>query len=509
MILLPDGTPAPKRQRANTWQQIYEAAERSDFRGYFYIPSLDPVEQLDSMTSRTLAEKNDWLYKNVGAVAMVIDGLALDEVGTGLWPKWQSKNPAFNKSATDSYHFTNRDPEAFSADGRDNAYSMEFAIRRAIRLYGDAFGQFIEPGEGETMPRMQLIPGYRCDNFGDEKPGDNLRNGIRTNRANRAISFRIINGTGSNRSYTDVPASQMRHFHDPFLPGQLRGTPALAAVAKRLFRREDILAALTNGTLLREKMGFAIQTQKGGMAKPVVFPGEGSISTEENDDGSKFTVQKLFGEKARDDISIPELQAGAEIKLLESSRPNVAVTDFLDQILREVAWTTTYPPEYIFFLAGMGQGTAVRLVLQKVKGVIGSKREFQLLPQFLIPWHTFWVWTRIRTGAFDSVEGGIPSDWWNHKIIYPADMTVDQGREGRLYDERVSTNRMGIEAYHGMSGEDAGDVEDENLAAIDRRLAKLDALNKARGTAFEYFDIWPRTISAPAPVTAQPEPVTP
>jgi hypothetical protein len=89
-------------------------------------------------------------------------------------------------------------------------------------------------------------------------------------------------------------------------------------------------------------------------------------------------------------------------------------------------------------------------------------------------------------------------------------MTVDLGREGRLYDERYATNRMSIESYHGLAGEDAGDVEDENLAVIKRRLAKLEVMNKAAGTSFEYFDIWPRTSNAqPAMETGAPDPTNP
>jgi capsid protein len=359
LILGADGKPASSgrdarmRTQDHSWSGIYEAATRADFRGWFYVPSLDPVDQQDSVTRRILAERSDWLYKNVGATTMVIDGLALDEVGTGLWPKWNTASDEFNRDMTEAFHFTNFDPGVFSADGQNDFYSQQFNIRRMIRLYGDAFGQMIKALPETGRPAMHIIPGWRVDNSSSEPPEERRRDGVKLGRLGRPIDYRVSSDAdGQKRTFMDVPASEMLHFHDPFLPGQVRGVPALASVAKRLFRREDIHKAMANGTLARERMGFALQSApKGSMMPPVVFAGQGETKVVENEDGSKYTVQKIFGDKAGEDVVIPEIPPGAELKLLESSRPGTAVTEFLDSLLREVAWATTYPPEYIFFLA--------------------------------------------------------------------------------------------------------------------------------------------------------------
>jgi hypothetical protein len=75
------------------------------------------------------------------------------------------------------------------------------------------------------------------------------------------------------------------------------------------------------------------------------------------------------------------------------------------------------------------------------------------------------------------------------------DWSVDIGREGALYDRRVATGKMSVEKYHAMGGEDAGDVENENLNVIRRRMKKLQRLNAeiaGMGQVFTYFDVWPR-----------------
>lgn len=513
-ILAPDGkSPArdylrQKSPKQSSWWSVYEAANRADFRGYFYFPTLNPALQQDTWSRQTIMERTSWLYNNVGAVTMVIDALAHDEVGTGLWPKWTTSNDAFNKAITDAFHFANHDPRIFSADSFNDFYSAQVNIRRMIRLYGDCFGQLLRPGPGSVMPSMNLIPGYRVANSGDEKEIDGWRDGVQCNALGRPLNYKVIDGDSpfigaESPGYQVVASDDMLHFHDLFLPGQVRGMPVLDAVAKRMFSREDILRAITNGTLVRERMGYVIQKKGAAGDGPDFSPSGGEVEEIKNNDGSIYTVQKIFGDNVRDEVEIPELPDGKEMKILESQRPGTAVTDFLDSILGELAWRTKYPREYVFFLNGMGQGTVARLVLQKAKVMQNAARSFQLIPQFIHRWDVFFAWMRIRGGAFDSIPGGIPSDWWKHRIISPADMTVDLGREGNLFDHRVSENKMSISSYHGLAGEDDGDVEDENLAVINRRLKKLATLNEQNGTNFTYLDLWPRSVNQQLPQNNQ------
>ena len=164
LILAPDGTPARRTEQrkprakaygsSTTWGQIYEAANRSDFRGFFYIPSLTPAEQLKNLSLRAIRERSDWLYANVPATRMLIDRLALAESGSGMWPKWHTGQADYDKAATDAYHFACHDPRFFSADGENDAYSVQYSIRRQIRKTGDCFGQLLRPADGLALARL-------------------------------------------------------------------------------------------------------------------------------------------------------------------------------------------------------------------------------------------------------------------------------------------------------------------------------------------------------------------
>jgi hypothetical protein len=505
---------APRRRgkklgepRNLSWHKIYEAADRADFKGWFFLPTLEPAQQLNYLTRRVLNERIDYLYKNVGAVTMAIDGIAMEEVGTGLWPKWTTSSPEYNKAMTDRYHFAAHDPRMFSADGETDGYTAQYNIRRMIRLYGDCFGQLLRPGPGAVLPLMHIMPGWRIDNAGALNPASadapQFRDGILRNQLGRAVKYQILAGEFGQPAST-VEADDILHFHDPFLPGQSRGVSCLASVCKKLFRREDILKALNNGTLARERLGFAIQSKGEDDSGPTLeeITGDGEIGSHKNADGSSFTVARLFGDDADEKISIPRLPNNSEIKTIESNRPGTAVTDFLDLMLREVGWSTLYPPEYLFFIGGLGQGTVARLVLQRVSALVRARRAQQLIPQFCNRWHNFFAWQIIKANALAGIT--IPEDWWKHKVLADADKSVDIGREGKLYDDRVATGKMSIEHYHALNGEDAADVEDENFERMQERLAKLSAFNTKNATTFTYFDLWPRSASAPLATSAVP-----
>ncbi|HEY4284149.1 MAG TPA: phage portal protein [Chthoniobacterales bacterium] len=492
------------RDRTNLWWSVYEAADRSDFKGFFFLPNLTPSEQMNSLSERAVTERCDFLYKNVGAVQLVVNGLALDEVGSGLWPKWISSDEAYNRFMTDSFHYANVDPRIFSADGHSDFYSAQYNIRRMIRLYGDAFGQLLRPGDrpssyGSAFPSMAIYPGYIVDNAGSETPEEGWQRGVHRDILGRPDKYRVLNKEHAD-GYQDVDADDLLHFHDPFFPGEIRGVPALASVVRKLFRREDIGKALANGTLARERLGYTLN-KKDDSDLPRM-PGVTESSVVKNSDGTKYTVQRIFGFDTEDQVAIPELPTGAEIKMLESNRPGTQVMDYLDSILIEVAYTTLYPPNYVFYLAGRRQGTEVRLMLQKVKGVINSKRNFQLIPQLLNRFPRFYAW---KTRA--AYKGTIPDDWWKTKIIPPFDYTVDLGREGRLYDERMDSWKMPIDEYYGLGGWDRADVDRANFAALQERVDALNAFNKKNGTNFTYFDQWPRSASF-ARATGAPDPGT-
>lgn len=505
MILAPNGRPARQELRANGLQYAFDAAKYSGYRGWFWFPSLDPGWQLTNWTREQVARKINWLYNNMGSVRLVVDGLSLDEVDTGVWPRAITSNPFFNREIGEAFENECGDARFFDEAGVENFYTQQFAIRRHIRLHGELFGQLLRPGEGSNIPSFHTIPSYQVGLADTPLDQNAWEEGVRRNTPGRALQYRFL--TRSDRTqWMDVSADDVLHMHDHFWKNQVRGISGLASVAMKLFSMDDIDRANTSGTLLRTRLAYAITKSSEDDGEPQLIPGANIVETVETtnpDDGSKtrMYVQRIVAGEGTD-VDVADLPPGRDLKVIESQKGNEAL-EWNKHLLTDTAYSTLYPPEYVFFLGGIGQGTLTRLIQKRVQRVKNTVRHFQIIP-FAKRWYNFWLWQRIKMRRFDKVQGGIPADWYRVKMICPADDTVDVGREGRLYDDRVSRGNMSPEVYFGMQGEDADDAEDEIIAARVRRIRKIkeaQAANPDIAGALEYDTIFrppPGTATAPS-----------
>lgn len=476
----------------------FDAAKRSGFQGYFYFPTLKQEDLINQPTRDEINRKVTWLYNNVDPVRLVVDGLSLEEVDTGIWPKATTSNPAFNKKVTRAFHEQNKDPRFFSASGAESFYSAQWMLRRTIRLYGELFGQMIRPGYPINLPCMHFINSWQCGaSLGKQEAREGWREGVKRMKVfNRPISYRFSNGDGKD-DFVDTPADDVLHFHDQFFTGQVRGLSCLTPVVTKLFRLEEIERLESSGVRLRAKQAYALEKNSNDNI-PVVLPGASKVETIKNEDGTTVTLQKVI-QGDGDDIDVAVTPSGYKFSVLESSRPSITI-DFMKWICGGVANVTLYPAGYVFsVISDYDQGTAVRFSVKRVQRIKNTVRQFQLIPQFVDRWYSFWLWMRILTGEFNDV--GVPDDWYEHKNICPADDSVDVGREGKLNDERVKSGLMSPSTYHGLAAEDDEDVDDEVMAVRVRRLKRLKDLRLANpdiADGLTYDSLWPGSKSAAA-----------
>jgi hypothetical protein len=106
-----------------------------------------------------------------------------------------------------------------------------------------------------------------------------------------------------------------------------------------------------------------------------------------------------------------------------------------------------------------------------------------LILQLLEEWWPFWLWQNIESGYFDSINVEVPEEWWPYQVVRPKDLSVDAGRDGRLYDERLGMGRMPAGLYVGMLyGEDEEEFEDEIIRDAYRRRRRNEEIAKELGT---------------------------
>lgn len=457
--------------RAGSMGEVFDAAKRGGYRGFFWFGSLDPADQMPESTREIIAQKANWLYNNIGAVRAVIDGLALDEVDTGLWPKPATTSAPFNSAVKAAFMQQCGFHRSFSADGEDNFFSGQYRVRREVRLRGELFGLKLRAGEAAVCPQMHFLPSWQCANARTPLDQSFWKEGRMDNRFGRAMQFRFVTRPDCT-AWQDVDAGDCIHFHDPFLTGQKHGLSELAPVIRKLYSLDDIERAETSGVLLRTRIAYAIQRAEGDEEAPSLLPGARSVQTITNPDGSKVLIQKVMIDDDTE-VEVADLSGGKKLSVVESAKTSES-GGWIDHLLRDVAFCTKYPVEYIFSLAGLTQGTLVRMAQQKVQRVVNTVRDFQIILQYIDEWWPFWLWQNIKSGTFDNVRGGVPEGWWPYLVVRPKDMTVDPGREGRLYDERVGTGKMPFGLYVGMIyGEDDEEFEDTIIREAYRRRRRI------------------------------------
>ncbi len=484
----------------------FEAAKSSGYRGFFWFPTLDPAEQMPEWTREQIAKKANWCYNHIGAVRAVIDGLALDEVDTGLWPKPWTTSRAFNAAVKSLWTQQCGFHKSFDSAGENNFYSAQYMIRREIRLRGELFAQKLRPGDGALCPQLHFIPSWQCRNADTRLDQSQWTEGRMNNSRGRAMKWRFVDNKDRGR-FSDSSSDDVIHFHDPFLVGQQRGLSTLAPVVRKLFSIDDIERAETSGVLLRTRLAYAIERKDSGSSEgPQILPGTGEVEEVVQDDGSKIFMQKIVASDGSE-VDVADLTNGKTIKVIESQKSSES-GGWIKTLLYDVALTTGYPPEYVFDHAGMTQGTLVRLVQAKVQRVVNTVRDFQLIMQLLEEWWPFWLWQNIKSGNLDNVQGGIPDNWWSYVVIRPKDITVDPKSEGRLYDERLATGKMPMGLYVGMIyGEDDEEMEDQIIREAYRRRARnAEIAAELNATPLPITDIFRPPTGSTMPINAEPPP---
>jgi capsid protein len=117
-------------------------------------------------------------------------------------------------------------------------------------------------------------------------------------------------------------------------------------------------------------------------------------------------------------------------------------------------------------------GTEFRGLLEVAQNFL-ERLQQMLIDQFCRRFYKYWLWQEITAGRI-SYPG---DDWWKHDWVCPRKITVDNGRDGRLYSELLLKGQMSWERYCNLLGLDAESEEDDILNAHTRRAKKC----KARG----------------------------
>ena len=454
----------------------FEAAEQSTERGVIFLNTVDPKRELAPQTRLKILEKCRWIYNNTGVGAYLIEHLAQRAVGTGIVCKARTSNPEWNRLAERA--FENRacaEAWAFDAAGQVNFYGAQSLILRQVACDGDFFAQFLKTDSGGT--RVRFIGAEAVG--GSYQTDDKFYDGVKVDKFGAPISFKVTVDRMKNES-VEVPAGDMMQFRHIRRSGYVRGVSWLHGAAMNLQDLSEILAYTKGAFKAGAQIGYSITSQE------AVKMGLGA-----NKIAASASTEELNTDALYNGTLIPKLKPGEKIESFKNEHPGGSFEPFMRYVMGEVARAVGLPPEALMIFVG-ANGTEFRGLLEVAQNFL-ERLQQMLVDQFCRPFWKFWIWQEIQAGRLPYPG----DDWWHCEFIPPKKITVDNGRDGRLYIDLMEKGLMSFERYCNLHGLDAESEEDDIIQTFIRRKAKCEA------AGLNLSEVFPIQGVAAAPVTTE------
>ena len=454
----------------------FEAAEWSPNRGLVVLNTVEPKRETPPHTRLTLLKKARWIYNNLGVASYVIEHLAQRAVGTGIVPKAQTSDPAWNRIAERAFEDrTCAEAWAFDASAQVNFYGAQSLILRQVAVDGDFFAQFLTTAEGAA--RVRFLGGETVGSTADSS--ERAFDGVLLDKYGAPISYRVITDRAAGK-FTDVPAADILHMRHIRRHGYPRGISWMHNAINNCHDLLEYLAYEKGSAKAGAQIAYAITSNEavrlgGGLA---------NISSGDNPP-QDITTETLYNGNI-----IPKLKPGESIQSFKNEHPATAFEPFINIIMGEIARGVGLPPESLMIKSGAA-GTEFRGYLEVSQNFL-ERLQQMLVDQFCRPFWKYWVWHEIRAGRLPYPG----EDWWRCDWLAPRKITVDNGRDGALYANLLDKGYMSWERYCNIHGLDAEAEEDDILNTYLRRQQKCAdlGLNPA-----DVFPSHAQTLPDPTP----------
>lgn len=462
----------------------FPGAEWSRARGFVYFPELNTEREVDSWSRRELMRRTRALYNGVGLVRGIITGIARMVCGDGLQVQSATADPAWDDRMEAIFKRRVASRETFHLARKYGFASSQRAVVRAWLKDGDVLSVFARTPEGQL--RTMLYEGNQIGSgFGQASTG--FVDGVRLDSYRGALGYRIATvGEDGKESSVEIPAKDAILVTDYERIGQVRGVSCLYHAVNRLLDRGEILAAITHGVKLSSQVGYALES-----AANAAGPGAGSLSPRR----PQITVATPDGPMTLDRLmssgEIAELQPGQSMRILHDERPHPNVSGLLDSLVRDISIGTGFFPEILWNVAALG-GANTRFVMASAQSRIEELQQI-LVETYCAPIYLAHVADAIAKGEIE-----YRPDWWAHTWLTPARLTVDFGRDGKLYLEQYKQGHITLRTLYGYRGEDWKTETDDYLD--ERKYMKEQAA--ARGLTMEeaYPQFYGHNVGAQNPL---------
>jgi capsid protein len=416
----------------------YEGALPSIDRGWVYIPDLRSSPELDHLSREVLYQRISHLYRNEGLPRRIINGITRLVVGTGLMPEPMTKDERYNDKVRSLWAQRAESPRTFSLSEKFSCAGAQRILKKSQLKLGDA--GMVAARDEDNRLRFALYGGHQIGS-GDNPP-KGMKDGVLVNRYDAAEAYRLLGRDADGKpTQVDVPARDMLFLVRRDGVDWHRGATCLAHAVNKLQDRSEVDKALNKGIKMSSYLAWAIEQQANAPRGPGGL-GPGSRPQkiiEDPKSGKPVTLEKFLGSG-----QIEELQPGQSLKILHDQRPHPNVQAYREDQIRDIVNGTDWPFEVLWKIEALG-GANTRFILVDAQAKCEEEQE-ELVEQVLAPAYIMLLqdWE-----AHGDLEPCTDPEWWNHEWVLPPRLSVDFGRDGRIYIEQWVKGHITLKTIFG------------------------------------------------------------
>jgi capsid protein len=445
-----------------------------------------PIERRDAIRNAR------FLRAKLGVVRALVEGTARHTLGGGLMPKSYCADEEWAKEAdSDFLEWASR--KQFDIRDGMNFFRAQKVVFPDVQTDGDAGAVPVRDLDGN--PRVQHFPGDLISDapgasvFIGEGSGARWRDGILRSSVGTPIAYRVmrepvqrpvLNGA---RAYWDYPAANFWLVQRPDRLNANRALPWLYHGDQAAVNILDLNVLEMQAAKLNSYFAAAIKTgESGDLPSGIQEMLEREMQTVP--DGTDEDGQPKTKEVERSYLNlmggagIPVLDPGEELQFFRNERPSTTFAGFIEYLIADIAIGYGVPSQFVWGLVGLGGPTA-RLVLQQADWFFADCADVMVSTYCQPIWESY-IADRMNRGLLRPPAPG--SNWRAVQWQGPGSMTIDKGRDGKLYLDLVK-NGMGTRgAWFEMTGKN-GPAE---LKRVVREVREIIELCAAEGVPVEY-----------------------
>lgn len=474
----------------SSWSNSFAGAQESGTRTSTVSMPTDTRKEITFRTRLELVKKSRWISNNLGLFRRFINGTARYSIGNGIVHIPDTTDLTWNDLA-DSY-FNNWASNEIICDvrGRVTFWRMQKYLLRAMVRDGDAFALKVGPGiqtlasgkQVPVLPQLQWLESTAIANklnFSSTMTGideEGFRDGVKSTPSGKAIAYSML--VDRDPKMWDqydriiIPADAIRHLFDAERATSMRGLPWGYHGMNSALDILDLMALEKHAVKIHSAMAAAIKRRGGDARNGFGSDLRRDVTTDAAGKKKVVTYQDFLS-----GAGILQLDLDEEFQLLTSNRPATTFAGFIDFLVRDMAWGYGVPPEFIWSVAGLG-GPNSRVILEDAKWFFEEIQDL-MVDLLCRPIYT-WVISR------GMLRGELPKcqdpRWWSCHWQGPAKITIDQGKEGMLEQQRLATGCGTWEEFWGARGKNG-------KKQVHRRIDEIkDAMDyaKKQTVPFEY-----------------------